>query len=503
MSDNPEFVDIEQGKAAIKQVRTDTSDTTWCLFSYDGPKKIVLIGKGNGGLNELKSHLKHNMVGYGLVRRTDKIDESITIKFVYVVWIGEDIPRMQRARLGVHSGAIKEFIGQYHIDITASHTNELTDEILQEKIMDTSGSGSRVMDSATGATQLRAQSQGGVSSNRGQAGSGSKGVELSFSNRAELKSAIDNVRSGNKDWVLFGYEGGNSNTVILLGTGTGGMNELVNFLSDDIVVYGLIRKVEQIDDTQATKFAFIKFQGENIPRMLRARIGTHMGEITEFFSPFHVTLDVTHKNELSDDIVLNTIKNASGTRVHVLADEQTQKTVPIAKGTTGPPIGKSSNTVKVPTVPKNLSQEQTIKFVDEEKVRADIKDVRNDNTDTNWVLVGYEGKKGNTLVSLGKGSGGINELVQLLENDMVGYGLVRKTEQIDESLTVKFVHVVFIGEEINRMHKARLGTHKGAVNSLFAPYHVDVEATVKSELSDAILMKKIQEASGTAQKVKG
>jgi len=154
-------------------------------------------------------------------------------------------------------------------------------------------------------------------------------------------------------------------------------------------------------------------------------------------------------------------------------------------------------------VPKTLSQEQGIKLIDEEKLRADIKDVRNDNTDTNWVLVGYEGKKGNALISLGKGNGGIEELVSLLEDDMVGYALVRKTEKIDETLAVKFVHVVFLGENINRMHRARLGTHKGGVNALFAPYHVDIEATDKSELTDAALMNRIQDASGTNSKVKG
>jgi len=140
--------------------------------------------------------------------------------------------------------------------------------------------------------------------------------------------------------------------------------------------------------------------------------------------------------------------------------------------------------------------------VDEEKIKGDIKDVRNDITDTTWCLVGYEGKKGDTLVALGKGSGGVDELVALLEDDMVGYALVRKTEKVDESLTVKFVHVVFIGENINRMHRARLGTHKGAINSIFAPYHVDVEAAHKNELSDEILMRKIQDTTGTRSKVK-
>lgn len=53
---------------------------------------------------------------------------------------------MQKARISVHSGAVKGFIGQFHVDITATSTSELSDDILARKIQDTSGSGTRVLD---------------------------------------------------------------------------------------------------------------------------------------------------------------------------------------------------------------------------------------------------------------------------------------------------------------------------------------------------------------------
>lgn len=53
---------------------------------------------------------------------------------------------MQKARISVHTGAVKDFIGQFHVDITATSTSELSDEILARKIQDTSGSGTRVLD---------------------------------------------------------------------------------------------------------------------------------------------------------------------------------------------------------------------------------------------------------------------------------------------------------------------------------------------------------------------
>lgn len=82
-------------------------------------------------------------------------------------------------------------------------------------------------------------------------------------------------------------------------------------------------------------------------------------------------------------------------------------------------------------------------------------------------MVGYEGGKGNVLVSLGKGDGGVEELKSHLQDNIVAYGLVRKTEKIDDSVTVKFAFIYWTGENIDRMHRARIGTHTGAVSSLF------------------------------------
>lgn len=121
--------------------------------------------------------------------------------------------------------------------------------------------------------------------------------------------------------------------------------------------------------------------------------------------------------------------------------------------------------------------------------------------------MGYQGGKGNTLMTLGKGSGSLEELgirsfthpshctpsiydckvsgwiitlpiylsiysptylVPLLSDNIVAYGLLRKTDKIDESLTIKFVFINWVGENIDRMHRARLGTYQGAVRELFA-----------------------------------
>lgn len=498
MADQIKFADEGAFTEAIKNVRKDSNENDWVLFSYEGPKSntIVLVGTGSGGVNELVNHLQDDIIGYGLVRKTDKIDDSVTVKFAFINWIGENSNRMQKARISTHQGAIRKFIGQFHVDITASSKDEVSDQIITQKIMDTSGSASRVVDKNTGARETSGSSNSASRS----ASSGPKASGVEFANKEELKGLIGSVRKGDLTWVLFSYENG-TNKIYSLAQGNGGADELVASLSDEIVGYGLIRKIEKIDQSETVKFAFIRFVGDNIPRMLRAYLGTHLGVITEFFSPYHVTLDVTQKSEISDDIIMNLINAASGTKVNVLEGKQEQAPVQTSAPRTTVTKSVSSNTTKVPAVPKS-APESAVKFVDKEAVKADIADVRSDATETNWVVVGYEGGKGNTLVTLGKGTGGVAELVEQLADNIAAYALVRKTEKIDESLTVKFAFIIWQGENIDRMHRARLGTHKGSVTELFSPYHTDIIAAHKDELSDDIIMQKISDASGTASKVR-
>jgi len=235
--------------------------------------------------------------------------------------------------------------------------------------------------------------------------------------------------------------------------------------------------------------------------MLKARLGTHSGTVTELFAPYHVSLEVTRKSEISDEIIMKTISSASGTKINVIQGENTRNPTPSSSVITGQraaPKPTSTNSTKTPAAPK--LQDSAIKFTDKDAVLQDIKEVRTGSI--NWVLVGYEGKKGNTIVTLGKGEGGVAELAEHLTDDIAAYGLVKKTDKIDQSLTTKFALISWLGDNTDRMHKARLGTHKGAVAELFAPYSVDLNTNTKGDVTDDNIHRIIQENSGTRSKVK-
>lgn len=122
-------------REAIREVRQDTNLVDWALVTYDHsngkPQSktlkyalgtsfmssayvLRLVGTGEGGLAELKGQLAEDMVGYALYRTTERVDDSETVKFVFIDWRGPKIHRMQRAQLGTHSGALSRILHAFY-----------------------------------------------------------------------------------------------------------------------------------------------------------------------------------------------------------------------------------------------------------------------------------------------------------------------------------------------------------------------------------------------------
>jgi len=326
-------------------------------------------------------------------------------------------------------------------------------------------------------------------------------MTATFDRVNDIKDAIADVRNDRTptNWVLLSYQGENSNTVVLAGKGDGGPNELIHHLRDDNVGYGLVRLVERFDDSDTVKFVFIRWIGENIHRMLRARLGTHIGAIKEIISPYHVDVEASTKDEVTEEIIIATVRKAAGTAVHVLdkvvSGGQTSYTQSQSYSPKSPARSNSGSF----GVPKGGAS--NISFPDERGLKEAIQDVRKDTSNTNWVLASYDAPNSNNVVLLGSGSGGSEELVSLLKDDIVAYGLVRQIERFDDSQRVMFAFINYTGENIHRMLRARLGTHSGAIKELFSPYHVSINAANESEISPEIITKSIRETMGTASKV--
>ncbi len=242
-----------------------------------------------------------------------------------------------------------------------------------------------------------------------------------------------------------------------------------------------------------TKFVYIYFIGEQVPALARGKIARSHSTVKQSLSPFHADFEITNSAEISTETISAKVAETSGV---------VNKSKDVAyTATDGHNSGKKAvfgfqGNSKEVRGGSGLSVDQTILDA--------IADVRNDKTETNWALASYPGgndvKKPLELV--GSGNGGANELATHLTPSMIAYGLVRVVDVIEGIKTVKFVFVIHIGNEVTITKKATVATHKGSVVDKFGSSHVTVEISGEHEISDEIILSKVQESSGSKSKVK-
>jgi len=330
------FGDEERAKQAFSEVRSNDHPANWLLFTYSDTVKNSLdfVGSGNGGVEELKTHLNDSKTSYGLVRVTDKIDNSVTVKFVLIVWVGEKVPFVKKAQVTTHKGSVTRLFGQYHNDVHANTLDEVTESIVMSKVSDASGTAHHVKESQTAShaptthtsspspqpqqqqTHSQPAAKAAPAPKKEAAGAAPKASSsmVSFAGEDGLRAAIKAVRADNDptDWMLMGYEG-NTNTLKLVSTGQGDLDELITHLKNDQILYGLYRTTDTIDNTVAVKFVLIVWVGETVPIIRKARITTHKGDVTSFLGQYHVDVHCSNLNEINEDIVRDLVQRASGT----------------------------------------------------------------------------------------------------------------------------------------------------------------------------------------------
>jgi hypothetical protein len=330
------FGEEERANQAFKEVRSNDHEANWLLFTYSDTSKNTLdfVGSGSGGVEELKSKLSDSKTSYGLVRVTDKIDNSVTVKFVLIVWVGEKVPFVKKAQVTTHKGSVSKLFGQYHNDVHANTLDEITQDIVMSKVRDASGTAQHVKDgpaSSSPATshtpspqpqqqtpqepkQPRAAASAAPKKEAAGAAPKNTSSMVTYADEDALRAGIKAVIADNDptDWMLMGYEG-SSNALKLVATGQGDLDELITHLKDDQILYGLYRTTDTIDNTVAVKFVLIVWVGEKVPIIRKARITTHKGDVTSFFGQYHVDVNCSNLNEINEDIVKDLVQRASGT----------------------------------------------------------------------------------------------------------------------------------------------------------------------------------------------
>ena len=101
-------------KAAVEDIRDNSTPTDWACFGYEGKTKIKLVGTGSDGLDGFRKTLVDNEALYGFIRMTSGDQESKRAKFCFVVWAGASLGALSRSRLTTHKPSLISMIGVPH-----------------------------------------------------------------------------------------------------------------------------------------------------------------------------------------------------------------------------------------------------------------------------------------------------------------------------------------------------------------------------------------------------
>ena len=98
---------------AIATVRSDATPQTYCILSYKSKSTLGVETLGEGSAFAAIDEMEDDKVSYALLRVANTRDqESKTVKFCFVTYVGPSVGGMARGRVGAHKGQVKALVGQ-------------------------------------------------------------------------------------------------------------------------------------------------------------------------------------------------------------------------------------------------------------------------------------------------------------------------------------------------------------------------------------------------------
>lgn len=314
------FVDEETFQATLKSLRDTTSQTDWLLAGHvdNNPDSVRLAGSGSGGYEEMSASFDETAVMYGLLRVQQKIDLSTTTKFVYIYYIGEKVPALQRGKIGTSHSAVKTALSPFHVDFEITNASELSTESIANKVAETSGVVNKTKEVSHSVTDSHSSHKKSAFGFQGNAPESRSSAGLTIDQT--ILDAIADVRNDKTEtnWALASYHGNDVKKPLeLVATGNGGVDELSSHLNPEMIGYGLIRVVDIIEGIKTVKFVFIIHIGSSIPITKKAVVATHKGGVVDGFGSIHLTVEISGSHEISDESLLAKVQEASGSKSKV------------------------------------------------------------------------------------------------------------------------------------------------------------------------------------------
>lgn len=468
------FVKEEELKKDILSL-TSASDLDFIILGYNDKDELEVVKKGTGNIATFKGVLKSDSVNYIFMGTAVAEGNYSVQKNVLITWVGTEVGPLFRS-MSAHHRVLLYKLGnsviQMHGEYQALHPDDLSDELLQQKL-----AGSRYVEAAS-SSELNA-------AHRARGGAG-KVEKFEFEDEAAVKSAIQDIRAEKLNYLFF--EHSDSGSLSLLHKGQGGYKEVEKFWDDKHVSYVLIGiTLEDEGDYTQIKLVLVTWVGVGVEPMEKARssqarvlLYDYIKSMVQLAGEFQAL----ERSEISEKLICDKI---ALTKVGQKSEQELLR----AAAEDAKKKEKREGTGLTKTEEK---KEASNPFVNADEGAAAVLDFGDPKSETNWALFGYK-EKSNDLYYLKKGTGKLDQYSDELKNDNLMYVLYGVVDITDgDYSTLKYMLIAWVGENVKPLHRARSAHHRVAIYqyaSSVIPMHGELQVMTPSELSEENLRKKL------------
>ena len=128
-----------------------------------------------------------------------------------------------------------------------------------------------------------------------------------------ISQAYDDVRSDSTEtnWLKIGYE--SAAKLVLVGTGTGGLEEFVSQFGDDTeCAFGYARVVTGDEESKRVKFVLFAWTGDNAGIMKKAKMSVHKANVKEVLREFSLETLASDASDLDAAKIKAAVIKAGG-----------------------------------------------------------------------------------------------------------------------------------------------------------------------------------------------
>ncbi|KAL9652257.1 hypothetical protein ABK040_011917 [Willaertia magna] len=448
-SQNLVILDEKDVVHALKDLKSDTSLTTWVKFSYKGTTELFAEETGNGGLSSFTNKLSNDAVHYVLFKTF--VEHSP--KIVLIAWVGPGVTAgTAKARTATHQLELSAFVNKILTVASlyqAAGLDDLQEELVHKKI-----AGSTTISAPT------AISKGTF---------GGRDSTLKFNNDKEVDEAFKDLRGNTPTkWLLFEYVSKDDMyTVHVAQKGPGGVDNFKQYLTSDKICY-VVMRLSFIEYGEVAKAIVISWVGENSPSFLKAVSSGHRHNLQEHARKFISiggqfqpdTLD-----ELTDEALVAKI---TGSKQDNTSDSST--TIQAAKQFERERVLQVQPKIEVKDKSQFTGEFKAIEFQGKEEIKKSLLELSDicrkeqqdkaidDANNVHYIKLKLVGKDLREVVVDGMGDGALTEewcKKHLDANECFAFVFGLFTSEGGYGMMTKYVFVQWIGSDVKHLLKAK------------------------------------------------